>query len=140
MGCCALEGGISGSARLHVHVCVPRREDVQPGVARVALDLRAQQPLELTATPTLVEAVATLKEVLADALVAAQAPSLVQLGMRSASGSAGSGGAGGSDAPAHWVANETGAVLQCWLGPRLTAVAPPEPGADITCLPMSQFI
>ena len=108
-----------------------RREDDLPGVARVTLDVRAQQPLELTATPALVEALATLKEVLADASLAARAPSLVQLGMRGAESDAGRAGA-----PAHYVINETGAALQCWLGPHSPAAAPPKPGADRACLPI----
>ena len=129
----------NANSRTH-NMHVPRREDALPGVARIALKVRAQQPLELTATPALLEAAATLKEVLADASLAAREPSLVQLGMRGAAGSAGSGAAGRADAPAHWVANETGAALQCWLGPRSPAGAPPEPGADGTRLPSSRLV
>ena len=110
-----------------------RRADALPGVARAALGVQAQQPLELTATPALVEALATLKEVLADASLAARAPTLVQLGMRGAESDSGT----SADAPAHYVVNETGAALQCWLGPRLPAGAPPEPGADETMPPIN---
>ena len=122
-------GGVRGN-RTDLHVI--RSADALPGVARAALGVQAQQPLELTATPALVDALATLKEVLADASLAARAPTLVQLGMRGAEGDSATGGAGRADAPAHYVVNETGAALQCWLGPQLPAGAPPEPGAGGT--------
>ena len=114
----------------HSDLHVIRRADALPGVARAAVGVQALQPLELTATPALVEALATLKEVLADASLAARAPALVQLGMRGAKSDSSTSGAGRANAPAHYVVNETGAALQCWLGTRLPAGAPPEPGAD----------
>lgn len=140
-----------GSSKAHCQMCVvmegvgqtnscsglhlTRRADALPGVAHAALGVQAQQPLELTATPSLVEALATLREVLADASLAARAPTLVQLGMRGAESDFSTSGAGRADAPAHYVVNETGAALQCWLGPRLPAGAPPGPGADGTMPP-----